>query len=107
MAKGLTNGTAPIKAYKQGNYFSKELHSLKDIENIIDIRNIGLMGAIQLQSNGTAGARGNAIFLECYKNNLLVRATGDTIVLSPAYIVSEQEIKNIVRIISDAIKVVG
>ena len=111
-------GIATIKAYKEEKFFEKvasmeefwqdELHSLKDCSNVIDIRNLGLVGAVQLSSNTKGpGIRGNDIYLECFKNNLLVRATGDIIALSPAYIVSKDEIKQIVSILRAAINKVA
>jgi len=111
-------GIATIKAYKEEKFFEKvaameafwqeELHSLKECANVIDIRNLGLVGAVELASSEDgAGKRGNDIYLECFKNNLLVRATGDIIALSPAYIVSKDEIKQIVSVLKDAINKVA
>ena len=108
-------GIATVKTLKEENFFDKvssleifweeQLHSLKDLPNVIDIRNLGLVGALEFSpsSNG-AGKRGMDIYLECYKNNVLVRGNGDTIALSPAYIVSKDEIKHIIKTLSDAIK---
>ncbi len=49
-------GIATIKAYKEEKFFDKvaqmesfweeELHSLKDCPNVLDIRNLGLVGAV-------------------------------------------------------------
>ncbi len=43
------------------------------------------------------------ILIVCFENNLLVRATGDIIALSPAYIVSRDEIRQIVATLREAI----
>ncbi len=107
-------GIATIKAYKEEKFFDKvadmeefwqeELHTLKDCPNVIDIRNLGLVGAVHLSANGSnVGQRGNDIYLDCFENNLLVRATGDIIALSPAYIVSKDEIRQIVATLREAI----
>lgn len=107
-------GIATLKAYKKENLFEKvadladffeeQLHTLKDCKNVIDIRNIGLVGAIQMASiAGKPGIRGTNVFEECFKRNLLVRSTGDTIALSPAYIVSKDQIVEIMTILKDVI----
>jgi len=107
-------GIATIKAYKEEKFFEKvadmeafweeELHTLKDCPNVVDIRNLGLVGAVHLSTNGSnVGQRGNDIYLDCFENNLLVRATGDIIALSPAYIVTKDEIRHIVATLREAI----
>jgi len=69
------------------------LHALRGKPNVIDIRNIGLMGAIELAPRPDApGARGYEVLVNALKAGLLVRATGDIIALSPPLIVSEAEI---------------
>jgi len=107
-------GIATIKAYKEeklfervallSDYFEEKLHTIKDAKNVIDIRNIGLVGAVQLKpKDGKVGVRGNDVFEECFKKGVLVRATGDTIALSPAYIVTKEQIDQIVSILKDVI----
>jgi beta-alanine--pyruvate transaminase len=60
---------------------------------VIDLRNIGLIGAIELAPRpGQPNARAFEAFLECFKRGLLVRVTGDTIALSPPLIVEKPEI---------------
>lgn len=107
-------GIATLKVYKEeklfervaslADYFEEKIHTLKDCKNVIDIRNIGLVGAIQLAPiDGKVGQRGNSVFEECYKRNLLVRPTGDTIALSPAYIVTKNQIDEIVATLKEVI----
>jgi beta-alanine--pyruvate transaminase len=107
-------GIATLQTYKKENlfervdslaeFFEEQLHTLKDCKNVIDIRNIGLVGAIQMSSiPGKPSIRGTNVFEECFKRNLLVRSTGDTIALSPAYIVSKEQIVEIMTILKDVI----
>ena len=107
-------GIATLKVYKEeklfervaslADYFEEKIHTLKDCKNVIDIRNIGLVGAIQLAPiDGKVGQRGTSVFEECYKRNLLVRPTGDTIALSPAYIVTKDQIDEIVATLKEVI----
>lgn len=84
------------------------LHSLKGLPHIVDIRNLGLVGAIELNPrDGAAGTRAYDVFVECFKKGLLIRVTGDIIALSPPLIIEEGQIDTIVSIIADAIKQVA
>ena len=38
------------------DYFADALHSMRDLPNVRDIRNIGFMGAVELESDGNPGA---------------------------------------------------
>lgn len=86
-------------------HWQNALHSLKDAPNVIDIRNLGLVGAIELSSReGAVGARAYDVFTDCFKKGLLIRVTGDVIALSPPLIVEKEQIDTIVSVIGDALK---
>lgn len=86
-------------------HWENALHSLKDAPNVIDIRNLGLVGAIELSSReGAIGARAYDVFTDCFKKGLLIRVTGDVIALSPPLIVEKEQIDTIVSVIGDALK---
>ncbi|PQA75014.1 aspartate aminotransferase family protein [Brucella oryzae] len=87
------------------NHWQEALHSLKGAPNVIDIRNLGLVGAIELSSRKDApGARAYDVFVDCFKKGLLIRVTGDVIALSPPLIVEKEQIDTIVSVLGDAIK---
>ncbi len=87
------------------NHWQEALHSLKGLTNVIDIRNLGLVGAIELSSRKDApGARAYDVFVDCFKKGLLIRVTGDVIALSPPLIVEKEQIDTIVSVLGDAIK---
>ena len=94
---------ASLEIYRRDGLFTRvkslaglwedSLHALRCKPNVIDIRNIGLMGAIELSPRPDApGARGYEVLVKALKAGLLVRATGDIIALSPPLIVSAEEI---------------
>ncbi|HSI55914.1 MAG TPA: aspartate aminotransferase family protein [Ideonella sp.] len=86
-------------------YFGECLHALKGLPNVIDIRNIGLVGGIELAARpGAVGARGFDVFLDCFEAGVLVRTTGDTVALSPPLIIERTQIDQIVEAVSTAIK---
>ncbi len=81
------------------------LHSLKGLPHVVDIRNLGLVGAIELAPrDGAPGTRAYDVFVDCFQKGLLIRVTGDIIALSPPLIVEESQIGDIVSIIADALK---
>lgn len=87
------------------DHWQEALHSLKGVSNVIDIRNLGLVGAIELSSReGAPGARAYDVFVDCFKKGLLIRVTGDVIALSPPLIVEKEQIDTIVSVLGDAIK---
>ena len=80
-----------------GQHWEDGLHSLKGLPHIIDIRNIGLIGAIELESiPGKPSARAFDAFVQCFhEENLLIRVTADTIALSPPLIAEKSHIDQI------------
>ena len=81
------------------------MHSLKGLPNVIDIRTIGLIAGIELQSrDGAIGARAYDVFVDCFEKGLLIRVTGDIIAFSPPLIAEEKHFGEIVSILGDALK---
>ena len=85
--------------------FEHAVHSLRELPHVIDIRNIGLVGAIELESiPGNPGKRAFDIFRECFERGVLIRTTGDIIALSPPLIVEESHIDQAISTIADVLK---
>ena len=81
------------RAAELAPYWEEQLHSLRDCPYVIDIRNTGLIGAIELEPiAGEATKRAFTAFLKAYEDGLLIRTTGDIIALSPPLIISKSEI---------------
>ena len=80
------------------------LHSLRDAPHVVDIRNIGLVGAVELAPiAGAPAKRAYEVFVDCWQRGLLVRTTGDTIALSPPLIIEPAQIDQIVGTLRDAL----
>jgi len=81
------------------------VHSLKDAPHVIDIRNMGMMAAIELEPrDGQPTLRGLEIYRRCFEAGLLVRTTGDTIALTPSLIIDENQVGQIVDIIGQVLQ---
>lgn len=77
------------------------IHSLRNLPNVIDIRTVGLIAGIELQSRpGEAGARAYDAFVKAFEQGVLIRVTGDIIALSPPLIVEDSHIDEIVTTLS-------
>jgi beta-alanine--pyruvate transaminase len=88
--------------------FEHAVHSLRESPHVIDIRNIGLVGAIELESvAGSPGKRAFDVFRECFQRGVLIRTTGDIIALSPPLIVEESHIDQAISTIADVLKTVS
>ena len=80
------------------------LHDLADCPHVIDIRNIGLMGAIELAPLPDAPVkRAFDAYLRAYDKGFLIRTTGDIIALSPPLIISEAEIEQLFACLRDVL----
>jgi len=74
-------------------YWEDALHSLKGLPLVIDVRNIGLVGAIELEPlAGSPTKRAYSTFVQGFEKGILMRTTGDTIALSPPLIIQKSEI---------------
>jgi beta-alanine--pyruvate transaminase len=82
------------------------LMTLKGLPNVLDIRCVGLTGAIDLAPiAGAVGARGyQALEHSFHEEGIMLRLSGDCIELTPPFIVSENQIDEIVEKVASTIK---
>ncbi|MCJ2184247.1 aminotransferase class III-fold pyridoxal phosphate-dependent enzyme [Novosphingobium sp. 1949] len=86
-------------------YFEDALHDLVGAPHVIDVRNMGMVGGIELAPReGAPGARGKALFDACFEAGVLIRVTGDIVALSPPLIISAAQIDEIVATIAGALE---
>jgi beta-alanine--pyruvate transaminase len=89
-------------------YWENALHSLRGLPHVIDIRNLGLVGGIELEPRaGAPGARAFEVFVECFNRGALIRVTGDIIALSPPLIIDKRQIDTLVETVGSVIKAVA
>lgn len=85
--------------------FADALHSLKGEPDVIDVRNFGLIGAVELQGiKDQPTARAMSIFRKCYDDGVIIRTTGDTLAFSPPLIIDEAQIETVVETVRGAIR---
>jgi len=93
------------RANEMAPYWEETIHSLRGLPNVIDIRNLGLVAGIELQSiPGKVGARAYDVFVRAFGKGLLVRTTGDIVALSPPLIIEKAQIAEIANKLSESIR---
>jgi beta-alanine--pyruvate transaminase len=105
---GCAAGLATLEIYRREGLLTRAaelspaweaaLHSLRGCRNVIDIRNLGLMGAVELAPRPDApGARGYEVLVRTLQAGALVRTTADTIAMSPPLTITAAEIERLVE----------
>jgi beta-alanine--pyruvate transaminase len=108
-------GLATLETYKEEGlfercaelapYWQEAIHSLKDHPHVIDIRNEGLIGAVELAPiPGEPTKRAFKAFVDAYEAGILIRTTGDIIAMSPPLIVSKGQIDTLIGTLGDVLK---
>ena len=96
-----------IRAASLEKYWEDAAHSLKDARHVIDIRNCGLIAAIELQPRaGAPGKRAYEAFVGAFESGVLIRVTGDIIALSPPLIVEKPQIDRLFECIRKVLETV-
>jgi beta-alanine--pyruvate transaminase len=86
-------------------YWEDALHSLKGEPHVIDIRNIGLIGAIELQGiPGSPTKRAFQAFVKAFERGALIRTTGDIIALSPPLIITKGQINELIDHVREVLR---
>ena len=93
------------RAAKLAPYFETAAHKLRGLPHVKDIRNLGLICGIELESRpGKPTARAYEVFTKCFwQKNILVRTTGDIIALSPPLIINEEQIDMLFNAIAEVL----
>jgi beta-alanine--pyruvate transaminase len=92
------------RAAELAPYWAEAVHRLDDAPHVVDVRNVGLVGAVELRPRrGQPGARAFDAFLDCLANGVLVRVAGDTIALSPPLIVTTEQIDTMIEALARAL----
>jgi beta-alanine--pyruvate transaminase len=93
------------RAAELAPYWEEALHSLKGAPHVVDIRNLGLVGGIELEPRpGAPTLRALEVHRACFDAGVLVRTTGDIIALSPPLIIEKVQIEQIVDTIRSALE---
>jgi len=85
------------RAKKLSPYFLDGLFSLKDLDCISDIRGYGMMGGIDIKPMDRPGKAGYTCFKKCYETGVNFKATGDCLIIAPAFVCEKKHIDEIIE----------
>jgi beta-alanine--pyruvate transaminase len=108
-------GIATLEVYREEGLFERAaaiapywedaLHSLRGLPHVIDVRNMGLIGAVELDPiAGEPTKRAFSAFLDAYDRNILIRTTGDIIAMSPPLMIEKHHIDTLIGTLSEVLK---
>ncbi|CAB3645839.1 aspartate aminotransferase family protein [Achromobacter marplatensis] len=93
------------RSQELSRYWEDAAHSLKGLPHVIDIRNIGLLAAIELAPlEGQPGQRAYAVHKACLERGCLIRSAGDTMLLSPPLIIERAQIDELFTVLADVLR---
>ena len=92
-------------AVESAKHMQEAAHSLKGTKNVIDIRNMGLIAAVEIEARqGAVGSRGFEAMKKAWELGVMIRANGDTIAFSPPLIVKNDQIDEMFDVTKKAIE---
>jgi beta-alanine--pyruvate transaminase len=93
------------RAAELSSYWEEQAHALKGLPNVIDIRNIGLIAAIELAPRaGAPGARALDAHIKAFERGAYIRVAADIIALAPPLIIAKSDIDRLFDIVRDVLK---
>lgn len=86
-------------------YWEEKVHSLKGLPHVVDIRNVGMMGAVEVApaAGVNPSARAQDIFDRAFEKGVLLRFTGNTIPLSPPLVSEKKHLDQIIDVLRESI----
>ncbi len=108
-------GIAALDVYEEEDLFSRGnglashfedgVHSLKGLPNVIDCRNLGLIGAVELASRpGAYGDRAFEAFEKCWDKGVFVRPVGDALAFCPPLIAEKKHLDQMLGTVAEVLK---
>jgi beta-alanine--pyruvate transaminase len=89
----------------QAKYFEQGVHSLKGLPHVVDCRNLGLIGAVELQSRpGAVGERAYEVFEKCWDRGVFVRPVGDSVAFCPPLIAEKKHLDQMFGTVAEVLK---
>jgi len=86
-------------------YFEQGVHSLKGLPHVVDCRNLGLIGAVELAPRpGSPGERGYEAFEKCWDKGVYVRPVGDALAFCPPLIAEKKHLDQLFGTVAEVLK---
>jgi beta-alanine--pyruvate transaminase len=109
-------GLAALEVYEeeklfripQAKDFEAGVHSLKGLPHVVDCRNVGLIGAIELAARpGAPSERGYEVFEKCWDRGVFVRPVGDSVAFCPPLIAEKRHLEQMFGTVAEVLKTIS
>jgi beta-alanine--pyruvate transaminase len=110
-------GIAALDTYEEEGLFERPelvrsfedgVHSLRGLPHVIDCRNLGLIGAVELAARpGKPGERGYEVFEKCWDKGVFVRPVGDAVAFCPPLIAENKHLDQMFGTVAEVLKTVS
>jgi beta-alanine--pyruvate transaminase len=88
--------------------FEDAVHALRGSPNVIDCRNLGLIGAIEMSPRpGAPGARAFETFEKCWAKGVFVRPIGDSMAFCPPLIAEKKHLDEMFSVTAEVLRTVA
>ncbi len=95
----------PARVAALAPYFEDALHQLKGAPHVVDIRNFGFAGALQLQPyEGEPARRPFEVAMRMWEKGFYVRYGGDTIQLGLPFVIKKAEIDSLLTALAESLR---
>ena len=89
-----------------GAEFADGIHSLKGLPHVVDCRNLGWIGAIELapKPGANPGARAYEVFDKCWDKGVFVRPVGDALAFCPPLIAEKKHLDQMFGVVTEVLR---
>ncbi|BCD68232.1 adenosylmethionine--8-amino-7-oxononanoate transaminase [Nitratiruptor sp. YY09-18] len=92
------------KNAKKVTYIAQKLEKFKELPNIADVRQTGMIAAVEIKGYDPAKRIGLQINQESLKRGVFIRPLGSVVYFMPPYIISYEEVDTMIDTVYDVIK---
>ena len=93
------------RAAELAPYWEQAVHSLKGLPHVVDIRNSGILAAVEFEANpAKVGFYAQAVHNACFDKGVLVRGVGESLVASPPLVIEKAEIDRLWGTVAECIR---
>jgi len=91
------------KNRETSKYISSKLEKFKALENVKEVRVLGMVGVVELQGYKSEQRIGLEVYKYALENGVLIRPLGNVIYFMPPYIISYEEIDKMIDVAYEAV----
>ena len=86
---------------------SKLLEKFKELDNVAEVRQRGMIGVVELKGYDPMQRVGLKVYQYALKNGVLLRPLGNVIYFMPPYVITNKELEKVIKIAYNTIKSLG